>query len=240
MEKEIILECRDLSLGYENIILTENLSFNVAKGEYLCIVGENGAGKSTLMRTILGLQKPEKGSIRYSDETNPTDIGYLPQQTTIQRDFPASAFEVVLSGCQTSLKNRFFYSTRDKELARSNMEKLGIGDLEKTCYRHLSGGQQQRVLLARSLCAAKKMLLLDEPVSGLDPSATAEMYSIIKDLHSQGLAIIMISHDIISAVKYADTILHIGTETFFGTVKEYLASPLGRKFTETGEKTGND
>ncbi len=235
MEKEILLSCRDLSLGYENITLAENLSFSVSKGEFLCIVGENGAGKTTLIKTILGLKKPEKGSIEYSADTNPADIGYLPQQTKIQRDFPASAFEVVLSGCQTNLNKRFFYSKKDKELARYNMKRLGVADLEKYCYRHLSGGQQQRILLSRSLCAAKKLLLLDEPVSGLDPVSTAEMYSIINDLHKQGLAIIMISHDIASAVKYADTILHMGSDIFFGSVRQYIASPLGKSFMLSGE-----
>ncbi len=222
-------------MGYENIILAENLNFSVSKGEMLCIVGENGAGKTTLMKTILGLKKPEKGSIEYSGDTTPSDIGYLPQQTPIQRDFPASAFEVVLSGCQTNLKNHFFYSKKDRELACSNMARLGIEDLKKSCYRNLSGGQQQRVLLARSLCAAKKILLLDEPVSGLDPASTAEMYNIINDLHSQGLAIIMISHDIASTVKYADSVLHMGSEIFFGSVKQYLASPMGRAFMICGD-----
>ena len=181
------LTCKNLKLGYENITLTEDLSFGVEKGDYLCIVGENGAGKSTLMRTILRLQKPLAGTIEYGDGLTASKIGYLPQQTIIQKDFPASVYEVVLSGCQNSLGHRLFYSKEAHKTAKHNMERLGISDLAKRCYRELSGGQQQRVLLARALCATERMLLLDEPVSGLDPMVTLEMYELIKKLKMRAL-----------------------------------------------------
>ena len=226
------LECKDVTLGYEDRTLVEHLNIEVNTGDYLCIVGENGTGKSTLMRTILRLQKPLVGSIEYGDGLRPTEIGYLPQQTIVQKDFPASVREVVMSGCQTKAGRRPFYTKDEKKLAEVQMERLGIMKLSKHCYRELSGGQQQRVLLARALCATEKMLLLDEPVSGLDPKVTAEMYKLIQMLNEQGISIIMISHDISSAVKYASHILHIGDHVFVGTVQEYQTSSIGRRYLE--------
>lgn len=225
-----LLKCKDLTLGYENIELVKGLNFEVNKGEYLCIVGENGAGKSTLMKTILKLRKPLAGSVIYDDGLKSTEIGYLPQQTIVQKDFPASVFEVVLSGCQSHLGRRLFYNSADKERALSNMKRLGIENLKKHCYRELSGGQQQRILLARALCATESMLLLDEPVSGLDPKVTLEMYDLIRTLNKEGITIIMISHDIQSAVRYSSHILHMGAEIFYGTTKEYQDSDEGKKY----------
>ncbi|MBQ7433529.1 MAG: metal ABC transporter ATP-binding protein [Lachnospiraceae bacterium] len=224
------LICENLVLGYENTILIEDLNFEVNKGDYLCIVGENGSGKSTLMRTLLHLQPPVKGRIAFGEGLSATQIGYLPQQTIVQRDFPASVWEIVLSGCQSRLGHRPFYSKEEKQLAEQNMKRLGISDLRKRCYRSLSGGQQQRVLLARALCATEKLLLLDEPVSGLDPKVTAEMYRLIAGLHKEGITVIMISHDIQAALQYATHILHIGQQVFFGKTNEYLDSPVGRQY----------
>ncbi len=177
------LVCRNLTLGYKNNVLVKNLSFEVNKGDYLCVVGQNGAGKSTLIKTILNLQKSLHGVIVYGDGLKPEHIGYLPQQTSVQKDFPASVKEVVLSGCQSKLKNGFFYSKKDKEIALYNMRRLEIQHLAKRCYRELSGGQQQRVLLARALCATERMLILDEPISGLDPKVTEDMYELIYKLN---------------------------------------------------------
>ena len=217
-----LLTCSNLSLGYEGKEIIGNLSFEVNEGDYLCIVGENGSGKSTLMKTILGLNSPLGGSVTTGGGLKQTEIGYLPQQTDVQRDFPASVWEIVLSGCQNRQGFRPFYGKAEKALAKKNMEKLGLTQLSGRCYRELSGGQQQRVLLARALCATKKMLLLDEPVSGLDPKVTAEMYEIIKELNEKdGITIIMISHDIEAALTYADKILHIGKSVFFGSAEEY-------------------
>ena len=217
------LECKNLTLGYGSKTVIENLSFSVNKGDYLCIVGENGSGKSTLMKPILRLLKPLSGTISTGDGLLPDEISYLPQQTDVQRDFPASVREIVLSGCQSRCGRRPFYSKEEKQLALAAMEKLGITDLAKKCYRELSGGQQQRTLLARALCAAQKMLLLDEPVTGLDPAATQEMYDLIEQLNRSGITIIMISHDTDAALKYASHVLHIGSggASFFGDVKEY-------------------
>ena len=181
------------------------------------------------MRTILGLQQPLGGSVLTGGGLKRREIGYLPQQTQVQRDFPASVWEVVLSGCQARSR-RIFYSAKDKRLARENIDRLGITPLTRRCYRELSGGQQQRVLLARALCATQKLLLLDEPVSGLDPVVTAEMYSLIARLNREGVTIIMISHDIAAAARYASHILHIGDTVFFGTREEYLRSETGRRF----------
>ncbi len=225
-----LIKVEKLSLAYESL-LVENLNFSVNAGDYLCIVGENGSGKTTLMKTLLGLKKPAAGSISIGDGLKKNEIGYLPQQTVVQKDFPASVREVVLSGCQSRLGRRPFYSRELKALAQSNMKRMGIDGIAGKCYRDLSGGQQQRVLLARALCAAEKVLLLDEPVSGLDPKVTAEMYSLIEDLNKEGITIIMISHDIHAAVRYASHILHIGDSIFFGTRDEYLKSETGRMFT---------
>jgi len=226
--------CDQLTLGYENTRLLTGLSFQVNAGDYLCIVGENGSGKSTLVRTLLGLQPPVSGTIRFSDGLSAREIGYLPQQTEVQRDFPASVREIVLSGCQNRMGLRPFYRREERALAESNMEKLGIQNLAEHCYRELSGGQQQRVLLARALCATRKLLLLDEPVSGLDPFATNEMYHLIAGLNDEGISIIMVSHDIDAALRYASHILHIGGGTFFGTAADYAASPVGRRYLDLG------
>ena len=226
-----MIEVNDLRLGYENRVIIEQLNFTVQTGDYLCIVGENGSGKSTLMKTLLGLQKPMGGSIVFGDGLKKNEIGYLPQQTAVQRDFPASVREIVLSGCQARCGWRPFYNKAEKQLAEKNIERMGMTAYAGRCYRELSGGQQQRVLLARALCATQKILLLDEPVAGLDPKVTAEMYELIDSLHQEGITIIMISHDIKAALCYADHILHIGHKTFFGTNAEYFASDLGRHFT---------
>lgn len=212
---------KDLSLGYEHMTVAENIDFTVNKGDYLCIVGENGSGKTTLMKTILGLAKPISGQILFGDGFGKKDIGYLPQQTMVQRDFPASVWEIVLSGRQSRMGKRFFYSSEDKKIAKENIARMGISLLKKRSYRELSGGQQQRVLLARALCATGKLLLLDEPVSGLDPKATSEMYEVVKKLNDDGVTIIMISHDIEPALSYATHILHIGNKTFFGPTEDY-------------------
>lgn len=229
MDKETLLSCRDVSLGYEGHTVWEHLTFSVHSGEYLCIVGENGSGKSTLLKSLLGLLPPLKGVIQRSDTAGA--VGYLPQQTQAQRDFPATVSEVVLSGFLSAHGRRFFYSAAEKSQALMHMGKLGILELKDRCYRELSGGQQQRVLLARALCATQKMLLLDEPVSGLDPKVTAEMYALIEKLNREdGITVIMISHDVAAAVRYASHILHIGDTVFFGTRADYLQSPQGRLF----------
>ncbi len=227
------LTVKNLSVGYENRVVAENIDFIVNKGNYLCIVGENGSGKSTLMKTLLGLKSPTSGEIVFGDGLKRNEIGYLPQQTAVQRDFPASVYEVVLSGCVGKNGWRPFYSAADKALAKENIEKMGITELANRCYRELSGGQQQRVLLARALCATKKILLLDEPVAGLDPRVTVEMYHTIAQLNTDGVTIIMISHDI-AAVKYASHVLHIGHRPlFFGTREDYIASDVGKVFFKT-------
>ena len=192
------------------------------------------------MKTLLNLNAPMKGSITYGDGLHKNEIGYLPQQTVVQRDFPASVREIVLSGCQARSGLRPFYNKEEKKLAEENMRRLGISDLAARCYRDLSGGQQQRVLLARALCATRTILLLDEPVSGLDPIVTAGMYDLIKELNDDGITIIMVSHDISAAVRYASHILHIGDTVFFGTKEEYLKSEMGKIFTSESAGDSSD
>ena len=225
-----LLTVNNLTLGYNSTPILSNLNFEVEEGDYLCIVGENGSGKSTLMKTLLHLQKPLGGTIVFGEGLKQNEIGYLPQQTDIQKDFPASVYEIVLSGCQSRLGWRLFYNKEDKELAKRNMERMNVLSLAKRCFRELSGGQQQRVLLARALCSTQKVLLLDEPISGLDPKVTAEMYELINKLNEEGITIIVISHDIGAALTYSKHILHLGKETFFGTKTEYLSSSLRKLF----------
>ncbi len=233
-----LITIQDLALGYDSDIIVEDLNFEVNTGDYLCIVGENGSGKTTLMKTLLHLQEPIRGQILFGEGLKTNEIGYLPQQTIVQKDFPASVKEIVLSGCQGRLGLRPFYSAGEKELAKTNMERMDITDLAGRSFRELSGGQKQRVLLARALCATQKVILLDEPVAGLDPVVTMEMYELIKRLNQEGITIIMISHDIAAAARYATHILHIGNDIFFGTKDEYLKSSTGREFRAGLETSG--
>lgn len=229
-----LIKCEDLSLGYEGKTIIEKLSFEVNSGDYLCVVGENGSGKTTLMKALLGLKAPISGNISFGDELTKTEIGYLPQQTAVQRDFPASVREVVMSGCLNKCGLSPFFSPKLRARAENNMKRLGIDGIASRCYRELSGGQQQRVLLARALCASSRLIVLDEPVAGLDPKVTADMYSVIEELNRSGITVIMISHDIAAATRYASHILHISHEPlFFGKTEEYLASDIAKYFTET-------
>lgn len=221
-----ILSCRDLCLGWNGREVQHNLNFEIHSGDYLCIVGENGAGKSTLMKTVLGLHPALSGTVETGEGLRRNEIGYLPQQTQVQRDFPASVWEIVLSGFQSHAGLRPFYSSWEKEQAKQNMERLGVTEFSRRCYQELSGGQQQRVLLARALCATRKCLLLDEPVSGLDPKVTGQMYELIRDLNREGITIIMVSHDLEGALQYASHILHLGRTAWFGTKAEYVKTGL--------------
>ena len=230
-----ILSCRDICCADDGHEGLSNINFEINAGSYLCIVGENGAGKSTLLKGILRLKKPHSGEIIYGDGLKDSPIGYLPQQTAVQRDFPASVSEVVLSGClgrHTGKHMHFFYTKNDHELISENLKRMGISDLSGRCYRELSGGQQQRVLLARALCASETILLLDEPVTGLDPAAAFDMYQLISRINREdNVTVIMVSHDVKEAVPYASHILHLGhKQLFFGTSEAYRESELGRRF----------
>lgn len=227
----MILECKDVTLGYENRIVAEKINFSINQGDYLCIVGENGTGKSTLIKTLLGLISPLQGKVSVNVGKSLKGIGYLPQQTQAQKDFPASVWEVVLSGVLNMGHKSPFYSKEDKAEAMLNLEKLGIAHLKRQCYRELSGGQQQRVLLARALCATDSALILDEPVTGLDPAAAKDFYETIKALNREGVTIVMVTHDIKNAVNYATHILHLEQEKdFFGTVEQYKKSNISNMF----------
>ncbi|MDR3296298.1 MAG: metal ABC transporter ATP-binding protein [Clostridiales Family XIII bacterium] len=236
-----LFTCRDLSFAYEGNTVVAGLNFSVQRGDYLCVVGENGSGKSTLIKGLLGLKQPQGGEITRGENLKSHEIGYLPQQTAAQKDFPASAYEVVLSGRLGMRGLRPFYSGADKAAAAEIMERLDISLLAGCCYRDLSGGQQQRVLLARALCAAAvgsgsghglRALLLDEPVTGLDPIVTYDLYQQLSRVNEEaGLGIVMISHDVRSAVLYASHILHLdGGQAFFGSAADYAASETGARF----------
>lgn len=227
-----LITCSQVDFGYENYDAVIGVTMEVNPGDYLCIVGENGAGKSTLMKGLLGLLKPTSGTIAIADELKNTGIGYLPQQTAAQKDFPATVWEVVLSGTLTRIGHRPFYSREEKRRALINMERLGIRDLKRECYRDLSGGQQQRVLIARALCATEKLLILDEPITGLDPSAVQDFYRMIRHLNrDEHVAILMVSHDVQNIVMQANKILHLKQRTlFYGTAEDYRKSEVGKRF----------
>ncbi len=231
MEHKVLLSCRDVSLGYEHKPLLEHLDFAVESGDYVAVLGENGSGKSTLLKSLLGLTPPLAGEIdRPAQKAG--QLGYLPQQTPAQRDFPATVEEVVLSGFLNRKGLRLAYTGKERSAALMHMGKLGILELKDKCYRELSGGQQQRVLLARALCAANELLILDEPVTGLDPAASQDLYKALRYLHDrENMAVLMVTHDVNAALREAKTILHIGQKRwFYGTVEEYLRDESGKRF----------
>lgn len=237
-----LLTVNNISFAYDGQTVLSEVNFEVNPGDYLCIVGENGAGKSTLMKGLLDLKKPLSGKILTGEDLKPNEIGYLPQQTMIQKDFPASVYEVVSSGNLNSLGGRAFYGMKEKKNTLEKMELLEITDLRKKCYKELSGGQQQRVLLARALCATKKLLLLDEPVTGLDPLMKSSLYKLIQKLNNtEQITIVSISHDISGAIEYASHILHLGKkQLFFGTKEAYLESDIGSNFIGGGKCDNNN
>ena len=227
-----IIKCEHTDFGYENHDAVIDLNLEIYPGDYLCVVGENGSGKSTLIKGMLGLLKPTGGSLSVADEFKRGGIGYLPQQTAAQKDFPATVQEVVLSGTLSRRGNRPFYSRAERKLAAHNLERLGIEHLKQKCYRELSGGQQQRVLIARALCATEQLLILDEPITGLDPSAIQDFYHLIKKLNKEdGITIIMVSHDIGNVISQANKILHLHRRVVFcGTAEAYRQSVAGKEF----------
>lgn len=226
------MTCENVTFSYENQVVVSDLSFTVKEGDYLCIIGENGTGKSTLMKGMLGLKKPAAGKIVLGEGILQKEIGYVPQQTPAQRDFPASVREVVLSGCLSSRGLLPGFGAKEKQIAEEKMELLGITALQNKSFKELSGGQRQRVLLARSLCAAKKLILLDEPTTGLDPLATEEFYHLLLNLNQKyQITVIMVSHAIREAFAHADHILYLSQNRyFFGTTEEYMDSEEGKKF----------
>lgn len=228
-----LLEIKDLSLGYDGKIVVSGLNFTVESGDFLCVLGENGSGKSTLVKAILGLKSAYSGHIHFAEGFSRREIGYMPQKTEVQRDFPAGVFEVVLSGCQGAMGLKPFYTRAEKRRAEAAVERLEIADIKNECYRNLSGGQQQRVLLARALCSADKLILLDEPTTALDPRATAEFYKIIGSLNrDEGVTVMMVSHDTAGALENSTKVLHLGgrESLFFGSTAEYVKTRIGRKF----------
>ena len=234
MKPQELIVCRDVSLGYDGQTVLSGLNLTVRAGDYLCVVGDNGSGKSTLLRGLLGLITPLCGEIRRAPELERGAVGYLPQQTQAQRDFPATVYEVALSGCLSQRTSRFFYTRAQKSQALINLGKLGVLEWKDKSYRELSGGQQQRVLLARALCAAGRLLILDEPITGLDPAAAQDLYKTLDYLNrTEGMAVVMVTHDLVPALRSARSVLHLGRRgNFSGTVEEYLASPQGRRFRE--------
>ena len=234
-----LIECENLTMSYEGVAALKNVSFSLEQGDYMLILGENGSGKSTLIKGLLGLKQAASGKITFKDII-PRQIGYLPQQNVIQKDFPATVREVILSGCLGSGGFRPFYSKSQKQAADKCIHHLHLEEIKKKSFRDLSGGQQQRVLIARALCATDKLLLLDEPVTGLDAVVTAEMYDLIEHLNKiHNVTIVMISHDIANALKYANKVLHISSDSsFFGTAEDYVNTDFYKNMVKGGNILG--
>ena len=232
-----IIKCNNLTIGYDDKIILSNLNFSINEGSHLYIIGENGSGKSTLVKCLLKLKKPLSGSIEYLKGLNLKEVGYLPQQSSIQQLFPASVYEIVISGCLNRLGFKPFFNRKSKKRANHNMALMEIDNLKNVSYQELSGGQQQRVLLARALCASSKALLLDEPVTGLDPRAKNELYSLIDKLNKEyRITVITVSHDLSAAEKYATHILHLSKNSYyFDTAENYFSSNFYKRFTLTEE-----
>ena len=219
-----LMELRDVTVAFEGHAAVERVSLKIERGEYTVMLGRNGSGKSTLIRAMLGLVRPKAGQILLGDGLRRDHIGYMPQKTQAQRDFPASVEEVVRSGLINRMGLRMRYSAAEKERALENMRLLGIDGLRKKAYPTLSGGQQQRVLLARALCAADDLLMLDEPVAALDPEATEELYEVIRMLHRErGMAVLMISHDVQAAVRDADRVVVLDRDVLFNGTRQAYA-----------------
>lgn len=235
----VLITCEHADFGYENIDALSDVNIEIQEGDYIGIVGGNGSGKSTLLKGLLGLLKPTSGKITFAPELKKAGIGYLPQVTPAQKDFPATVYEVVLSGNLGRRGNRPFYSKADKERTEFNIRRLGIDEMRDRCFRELSGGQKQRVLIARALCATDKLLILDEPITGLDPAAIQDLYHLVKKLNrEERVTIIMVSHDMSNIIHQANKILHLHKKVqFWGTTKDYLRSPAGRAFLSMDDMT---
>ena len=234
--KQILLSCKNAAFGYDGHIIVRDLNFSVNAGDFLCIAGENGSGKTTFIRGLMGLISPMAGEVSFYDKLKRNHIGYLSQEAVAKKDFPAGVFEIVLSGHLGKMGLRPFYTPAEKRTAEEHLQRLGISDLKNRCYRELSGGQRRRVLLARSLCSAQKLLVLDEPFAGLDPLITAELYKLLKTVSREmAMAIIMVSHDS-EAADYATHALHLQKrQVFFGSIEEYRKSETGKKFFVKGD-----
>lgn len=228
------LRCENISVGYEDGIVVSDVSFELNRGDYVCIVGENGAGKSSLLKGILGLAKIQGGKLEYGDGMSRADVGYLPQQKDYQKNFPATVKEVVMSGFLNKMGLRPYYNRAEKARAMEILSDFGMADYVRASFGSLSGGQKQRVLLARAMCATDKLLLLDEPTTGLDPVATEELYELLKRLNREKkTTILMVSHDLNKAVSDAGLILHVNKRSgcgYFGPADKYLDSEAARHF----------
>ena len=218
-----LIEIRNLSLGYDKDIILKHVNLDIEENDFICIVGPNGSGKSTLVKGILGLIKPIKGKVKYNG-LKQNFIGYMPQETKVDANFPASVFEIVLSGTLNSEKYKMFYTKSQKETAMNNMKLLGIEKLKNKSFCDLSGGQRQKVLLARSLSATTKLLILDEPSNNLDSKSKSELYKTIIDLNkNHGITVIMITHDLDHDNLIGNKILSLReNDIFFGSVDEFI------------------
>ena len=228
---QVLLSLNETAFAYDGRPVTPRLTFSIHKGVYISILGENGSGKTTLLKGLLRMKEPCQGEIDFADDMEKKNVGYLPQQSGLQKDFPASVTEIVSSGRLNRHKFFSFYTQEDKRLVRETLERLDIADLADSSFRNLSGGQQQRVLLARALVASDGILLLDEPTAGLDPIAAHDFYDLIRSLNQEGETIIMVSHDVHCVMHDASHTLHLGKDYyFFGPKEEYLNTVMAESF----------
>lgn len=221
-----LIKVTDLSviykIGYKTMFALKNISFDVNSGEYICIIGDNGAGKTTLIKSLLSLNDISSGKIEINCKRN--EISYLPQNSSIPLDFPATVEEIVLTGTQDDKIKAFFYGVNQKKMANSAMEKARITNLAKRRFGELSGGQQQRVLFARAIAKNPKVLILDEPCTGLDSSTCKDFYKLLDDVNSiERVTIIMVLHDLSAVKKYASKIIALNDNklAFCGSISNW-------------------
>lgn len=218
-----LIEVKNLTLGYGSHVVLKNLNFKIDDGDFVCVVGPNGSGKSTLIKGILGLIKPIKGNVKFNN-LKQNFIGYMPQETVVDKNFPASCYEIVLSGTLNRLGFISFYTDNEKKIANESLKLLGISDLKDKNFCDLSGGQRQKVLLARSLCATSKLLILDEPSNNLDSKSKKDLYNIVSDLNkNRGITVIMITHDLDHNNLIGNKILSLREDdVFYGETNEFI------------------
>lgn len=233
-----LIECKKLSIGYASKVICKDISFDIEKGDYVCIVGENGCGKSTLLKTILGLNKPLIGKVSFDSEFNRKLVGYLPQQTELQKDFPATVREIVMSGLLNRMGWRPFYSAKEKDRCNKIMKELSVDEFASRGFKELSGGQQQRVLLARALCATDELLVLDEPTNNLDSRSIKLFYKLISKLNKEnGITIIMVTHDLERVINSTNKIVYLKDELkFAGSRDEFLDSEYSKLYNFEGKE----
>ncbi len=210
MEKEIALQVDHLNVNYDKSSVLSDVSFSIPKGSLVGILGPNGAGKSSLLKALLEIVKPVSGEVSFwgsSYKKKRRSIGYVPQRSLIDWDFPVSVLDVVLMG--SYIRRGLFkrVTLQDKVLAEKALGEVGLGTLAHRQISELSGGQQQKVFIARALLQQSEMYLMDEPFAGVDMATEKLLIHVLKDLQKQGKTTLVVHHDLASVRSYFDYVI---------------------------------